>query len=139
MLFAGIAARVNTVDLQFLVRREGRNQLALARVSVKAPSVVAALHLPAVKIAVGKRHATVGAGIMQRERTPLLVSPDGQRGLEQHGFFQAVAAYLATGQGAIPEAIEHQGIWRFALGQSNLGHERVEMVTQAAYYSRQAT
>ena len=45
MLFAGIAAGVDAVDLQLLIRSEGRNQLALAGVSIKPPAVIAAFHL----------------------------------------------------------------------------------------------
>jgi hypothetical protein len=139
MLFAGIAARVDAVDFQLLVRSEGRNQPALAGVSVKPPTVIAAFHLLAVKVSVGKRHAAMRTGIMQSKRTPLVVPSDGQGGLKQRGLLQAVATYLAARQGAIPEAVEHQGVWRFALRQGDIWHDLWLRVTQAAYYSRQRT
>ena len=115
MLFARIAARVNAVNLQFLVSGKGRDELALAAVTVKPPAVIAAFHLLAVEMAVGKGHAAVRTGVMQRKRATLAVASDGQRGLQQHGFLQMVAAHLPAGQGAIPEAIQHQGVRGFAL------------------------
>src|SRR4051794_17407526 len=107
--------------------------------SVKAPTMVAAFHLLAVKVSVGKWHATMRTGVMQRKRTPLLVSSNGQRRLEQHGFLQLIAAHLLAGQGTIPEAIEHQGIWRFELGKGDICHVLWMRATKAAYYSEQRT
>ena len=127
MLLAGIAARVNAVNLQLLVGGERRDELALAGMAVKPPAVIAAFHLLTVKMAVGKRHAAVRTGVMQRKRAALAVASDGQRGLEQHGFLQLAPAYLPAGQGAIPEAIEHQGIRSFALRQGDVVHDEMNL------------
>ncbi len=123
MLFAGIAARINAFNLQLLVGGERRDELALAGMSVKPPAVIAAFHLLAVKVAVGKRHAAMRTGVMQRKRAALTIASDGQRGLEQHGFLQLAPAHLPTGQGAIPEAIEHQGVRGFAWRQDDVVHD----------------
>ncbi len=95
VLLAGIAAGVNAVDLQLLVGGKRRNELALAGVPVEPPAVIAAFHLLAVEVTVGKRHAAVRTGVMQRERPALTIASEGQRSLEQHGLAQAVAAHLA--------------------------------------------
>src|SRR6476660_281109 len=78
MLFAGVAPGVDAVDLQFLIRSEGGDKPALACMSVKPPAVVAALHLPPIENTTRKRHATVGAGVMQCERPALAVPSDCQ-------------------------------------------------------------
>ena len=139
MLFAGIAAGIDAVNLQLLVRGERRNELALAGMSVESPAVIAAFHLLAVKVAVGKRHAAMRTGVMQRKRAALAIASDGQRGLEQHGFLQLAAANLLAGQGAIPEAVQHQGVRGFALRQGDVVHEVMDMGKEAAYYSERRT
>src|SRR5882724_3000447 len=68
MLFAGVAAGINAVNLQPLIRGERRNELALARVSIKPPAVIAALHLLPIEKAVRQWHAAVGAGVIQGKR-----------------------------------------------------------------------
>ena len=64
MLFTGIAAGIDAINLQLVIRGERRNELALAGVSVKPPAVIAAFHLLAVKVSLGKRHAAVRTSIM---------------------------------------------------------------------------
>ena len=86
MLFAGIAPGIDAVDLQFLIGSEGGDELALASMSIKPPAVVAAFHLLPIENATRKRHATVGAGVMQCERPALAVPSDCQGSFEQHGF-----------------------------------------------------
>ena len=80
-----ITAGVNAVDFQLLVGGKRRNELTLAGVPIEPPAVIAAFHLLAVKVAMGKRHAAVRAGIVQGERPALAIAPDGQRSFEQHG------------------------------------------------------
>ena len=70
-LLAGVAAGVDAVDFQILIGSQRRNHLALAGVGVEPPAVVAALHLLAVELAAGKRHAPVRAGVMQGKRNAL--------------------------------------------------------------------
>jgi hypothetical protein len=97
--------------------------------------VIAALHLLAVKVTVGERHAAVGTGVMQRKWAALTIASNRQRGLEQHGFLQLAAADLVAGQGAIPESVKHLGVGGFALRQGDVVHDGMDMVTEAAYYS----
>src|ERR1019366_3144827 len=66
-LFAGITAGIDAVNLQLLIRGERGNQLALAGTGLKAPAMVAALDLLAVKAAARERHAAMGAGVAQSE------------------------------------------------------------------------
>src|SRR6185312_13207357 len=127
MLLAGIAAGVDSIDLQLLVCGERRNQPALSGVCIEPPAVIAAFHLLTVEEPVRKRHAAVRAGIVQRESPALVIAADGQRGFEQHGLLQVAPTHLLAGQGAIPEAVEHQGVRRLALWQGYVVHEVMDM------------
>ena len=111
----------------FLVGGKRRNELALAGVRVESPAVIAAFDLLAVEMAARKRHAAMRTGVVQRKGTAVGIPSDGQRGFEQHGFLQLGPAHLLARQGAIPEAIEHQGVGRFALRQGNIVHDVTDM------------
>src|SRR5258708_21628999 len=74
-LFAGIAAGVDAIDFQSLLRDERRNQLALTGVGVKSPAVIRAFDLLAVELPAGKGHSTMGAGVSHGKSYSLLV-PD---------------------------------------------------------------
>ena len=86
--------------------------MALTRVRVKLPAVVAALQILAIEPTAGKRHSPVRAGIAQSESLPLTIAADHERHFQQHRFVQTVAWHLRAGQGAIPEAVKHQRIRR---------------------------
>jgi hypothetical protein len=101
--------------------------------------VVAAFHLLAVKPAVGKGHAAMRASIMQGEGQALLIASDGKRSFKQGGFAEPVSSHLFSGQGAIPETIEHQGIRGFAWRKRKIVHDVMNMGTEAAYYRRTMT
>ena len=59
VFLAGIAAGVNAIDFELLVRSQRRNQLALSGVRVESPAVVAAFDLLAIELTAGKRHAAM--------------------------------------------------------------------------------
>ena len=127
MLLAGIAARVDAIDLQLLIRGKRRNQLALAGVSVELPAVVAALDLLAVEGSVGKRHAAMRAGIVQGEGRPARSRPRTS-GVSSSMVFSSLRAELVARQGAIPEAKQHQGIGCLALEGSVFKHGKVRIL-----------
>lgn len=81
----------------------------------------------------GEGHAAVGTGVLQREWPTLLVAAEDQRRLEQHGFDEAVARDMVGGQGAVPEAAEHQGVRALALGNA-VEHRRAGHETRRGYY-----
>ena len=121
----------------------------LAGVGVKLPAVITALQVLTVKASARERHTAVRAGIAQGKRLSLAIAADHQRRFEQHGFVQTIAGHLSAGQGATPEAVEHQRVRRLTLGgfQSagfrSAGFEFVRLESlaheesQAAYYSRE--
>ena len=116
LLLAGITAGVDAIHFQILVCRERRNELALAGVSIECPAVVGALDVGSVEVTIVERHAAVRAGVAQSEGTALAVATDDQRNFEKRGGMKLVASDAVGGQGAIPEAWEHQRIGRLALG-----------------------
>jgi hypothetical protein len=81
----------------------------------------------------------VRASVMQDEGQAFLIAPDGKWSFKQGGFAQPIASHLFSGQGAIPETIEHQGIRGFALREGKIVHDVMNMRTEAAYYSQQRT
>ena len=117
MLLARVAAGVDAIDLQFLIRDERGDELALSGMWVEAPAVVATLELSTVEMAAGQRHAAVWAGILQSKREALRITSQNERDLEEHGFCQVILADAIAGQCAIPEAGEHQRVRGLALGR----------------------
>ena len=122
LLFAGIAAGVDAIDFQILIGGERGDQLALAVVNVELPAVVSALEIFTVEVAAVERHAAMRAGVAQGEGLALAVAADDQRNFEQRGFVQLVAMDAIGGQGAIPEAGEHQRVGGLALREVEVGH-----------------
>jgi len=80
----------------------------LAVVGVEGPSVIGALDVFSVKVAAVQGHASVGTSITQRERTAGTIASDDQWNLQQHSLVELVAMDAIGGQGAIPEAGEHE-------------------------------
>ena len=91
LLFAGIAAGVDTVHLQILVSREGGDELALAVVGVEGPAMVGALDVFSIEVAAVERHAAVRAGIPQGEGMAGAIASHNQWNLEQRGFVDLIA------------------------------------------------
>jgi hypothetical protein len=116
VLFTGVAACVDAVDLQFLIGRQRWDELALAAMGLEPPAVVTAFKLGAVEATAGEGHATMRAGVLQGERTSLQIPAEDKRRVEQHRLSQSVVDDAITGQGAVPEAPKHQRIWGLALG-----------------------
>ncbi len=73
---------------------------------------------------------------MQCKWAALTIASDGQRGLEQHGLLQLAPAHLLAGQGAIPEAVQHQGVRGFALWQGDVVHEVMDMGERGSLLQR---
>src|SRR5208282_2194890 len=73
-LFAGIAARVDAVDFQILLRHKRWDQLALAGVGVESPTVVRTFDLLAVELSAGERHAAMRTGVAQGKGLALPVA-----------------------------------------------------------------
>jgi hypothetical protein len=71
--------------------------------------------LSAVEVSAGKRHAAVRAGVAQSEGMAPAVATDYERNFEERGLMKLVANDTIGGQGAIPEAREHERIGRLAL------------------------
>ena len=122
LFLAGITAGVDAIHFQILIGGERRDELALAGVGVECPAVVGALDVGSVKVAVVERHAAVRAGVAQREGTTLAIAPNDQRNFKERGLMKLVAHDAIGGQGAIPEAREHERIGRLALRKIEFGH-----------------
>jgi hypothetical protein len=71
----------------------------------------------------------VGTGVAQSEGAASAVASDDQRNLEQQGFVELVAVNAVGGQGAIPEAGEHERVRGLALGRIEFGHGRKKLLT----------
>jgi len=110
VLFAGKVARVNSVDLQVLVRCQRWNQLALSGMRIEFPAVIAALDLPAIKLSTRERHATMGTRVLQSEGASLPITPNDHRDFQQRGFDHMPPRNVITWQAAIPKTKEHHGI-----------------------------
>ncbi len=121
-LLAGVAPGVDAVNFEVLIGRQRRNHLTLSGMGVEPPAVVAALHLRAVELPAGKRHAPVRAGVMQDKRNALGVPAQNQRRLKQRGFLQCAAMYIPAGPSPIPEAVKHQGIGCLGLRERQFCH-----------------
>ena len=64
----------------------------------------------------------MGAGVAQGEGLSEAVAADDERNLEQRGFVELVAMHAIGGQGAIPEAGEHERVGGLALREVEVGH-----------------
>ncbi len=84
--------------------------------------MIRALDIFAVERAAIERHAAVGTGVPQGKRMTNAIAPYDERNLEQHGLVELVAMDAIGGQGAVPEAGEHQRIGRLALRRVEFGH-----------------
>src|SRR2546427_4432249 len=122
VLLAWIAAGVDSFYFQLLIGGERRYEVALPRVGIKFPTMVAAFQPLAVEQAVGKRHTAMGAGIVHREWLILVVATEGKWSFEQHGPAQLLLREFATGRGTIPEAIQHYGFGRLGLWKGLVCH-----------------
>src|SRR5438132_1324504 len=101
VLLAGKTARVDAVQFELLIRGEGWNVLALTGMGVEFPAMIATFDLLAVEPSIGKRHASVRAGISQGKRTSAPVPPDHERNFQQHVFYELVAADSLGGNSAV--------------------------------------
>ena len=106
--FAGITAGIDAIDFQFLIGDQRWNQRTLSGVRVEPPAVIRTLHLCAVQLSAGKRHAAVRTGIAESERSSGMVAAHGERRFEQHRFHQLAAAEFVGRQCAIPKAEQHE-------------------------------
>jgi hypothetical protein len=70
--------------------------------------VVGTLDVLSVKISAVQRHAAVGTSITQGERTAGAIASDEEWDFQQHRLVELVAMNAVGGQGAIPEAGEHE-------------------------------
>src|SRR5580693_10160928 len=132
VLLTRVTPRIDPVHFQFLIGSQRRNDLALATVGIKLPSVVAALQTLTVEPPARKRHPPMRAGVSQGKRLSLAIAPDDQRRLQQHSLMQTVPGNLRTGQCTIPEAEQHQGVRRLAESHLQFTHEESQ-----AYYMKQ--
>jgi len=123
LLFAGIAACIDAIHSQFLIGGQRRNELALSIVNVKFPPVVRAFEFLPVEFSAVQRHPAVGTGVTQREWMARTIAPDDQRNFKQHGLVQLVAVHAIGRHSPIPEACEHQRVWRLALGGIEFRHD----------------
>jgi hypothetical protein len=85
--------------------------------------VIGAFHILSIEVAAVKRHAAVGTGVAERKGTADSIASYHQWDLEQQRLVQLMAMNAIGGQGAIPEAGEHERIGRLALGRVEFGHE----------------
>ena len=77
--------------------------LTLAGMGVEFPAMITTFELLAVQPSIGKRHASVRAGISQGKRTSAPVPPDHERNFQQRGFHELAAADSLSGNSAVPE------------------------------------
>src|SRR5271166_2123836 len=98
------------------------NQLALAVVHVELPAVIRAFQILTVKPPAVQRHAAMRTSIAQSEGMSLAVAPDNQGDFQQRGLVQLIAMHAIGGQGAIPEARQHQSVSSLALRWVEFGH-----------------
>src|SRR5580693_5818134 len=89
---------------------------------IELPSMVGTLNVFSIELTAVERHAAVGTGIPQGERTPRTVASDDQRNLKEHDFVQLMGMDAVGGQGPIPEAGEHERVGRLALRKIEFGH-----------------
>ena len=68
------------------------------------------------------------AGVAQSEGLSLTVAADNERDLEQGRLVQVIAVHAIRGQGAIPEAGEHESVGRLALREVEFGHGELSIV-----------
>ena len=122
LLFARKTSGVDAIDFHGLIRGERGDQLALAVVNIELPSVIRALEILTIEFSGIERHAAMGAGIAQGEGMSLTIAADDEGNLKQRGFMQLVAMDAVGGQGAIPEAGEHQRVGGLALREIEFGH-----------------
>jgi hypothetical protein len=73
-------------------------------------------------MAVVKRHAAMGTGVAQGEGMAPAVAANYERNFEECSLVELVANDAIGGQGAIPEAGEHERIGRLALREIEFGH-----------------
>jgi len=84
--------------------------------------MVGALDVFSAEPAATQRHAAVGTGVMQGEGMAGAVASDDEWHLKQRGFVELIATDVIGGQGAIPEAGEHERVGRLALKRVEFGH-----------------
>src|SRR6185437_2621361 len=65
LLLAGIAAGINAIHFETLIRRERRDELALSIVNVELPAVISAFQIFSIEAAAVERHASMRAGVAQ--------------------------------------------------------------------------
>ena len=87
--------------------------------------MVSTLQVLSVEPAAVQRHAAVRARVAQSERLAETVAADDQGNFQQRGFVQLVAVNAIGGQGAIPEAGEHQCVGGLALREFEIGHGKI--------------
>ena len=98
--------------------------MALAIVDVELPAVVAALKILSIETAAVERHAAMRAGVAEGEGMTKAVAAKDEWDFEQRGFIELIAVNAIGGQGAIPEAGEHERVGRLAVREVEVGHGR---------------
>jgi hypothetical protein len=129
LLFTSVTAGVDAIDFQILISGERWDQLALAVVNVELPAVVSAFKVLAVEASAVEGHAAVRAGVAQGERLSEAVASNDEGDFEQRRFVKLIAMDAIGGQGAIPEAGEHERVGGLALREVEVGHgEKVRVL-----------
>ena len=77
-------------------------------------------------------HAAMGAGVAQCEGLALIIAPNDERLLEQHGFRKFPATQLIGRQRAIPETEEHERVGGLRLQWEVVGHVTCENTAPTA-------
>ena len=84
--------------------------------------MIGALNLCSIKISAVQRHAAVGAGIAHGKGAACVVAAEDEGDFQQHRLVELIALHPVGGQGAIPEAREHERIGGLALRKIEFGH-----------------
>jgi hypothetical protein len=84
--------------------------------------VISALEILSVEAAAVERHAAVWAGVAQGEGLSDAVAAEDEGNLEQCRLIEVVAVNAIGGQGAIPEAGEHECVGGLAWREVEVGH-----------------
>jgi hypothetical protein len=122
LLFAGIAAGIDAIELESLIGSERGDEVTLSVVHIELPSVIRAFEILAVELAAVERHTAVGAGVAKSEGVALAITTDDEGKLQQRRLVKLIAVNAIGRQGAIPEVGEHQGIGCLALRKVKFGH-----------------
>jgi len=122
LLFARIAAGVNAIDFELLIRGQGRDQLALTVMNVELPAVISAFQVFSIEMAAVERHTTVRAGIAQCEWLPHSIASNHQRDFQQRRLVKLIAVHSIGGERSVPEAGKHERVRGLALRKIKFGH-----------------